>query len=158
MNNDLIVLENVCKGYQLAGERRLEVLHNISGTFPRHAWSILLGASGSGKTTLLNLIGALERPDSGRLLFDGTDYSTFMRSSRAAADFRNRRIGFIFQNYQLLPEFTIYENVLIPAKLAGADIFHLHSFFDIPGCDAIWRQIHPLSPERDFSGLIPSKK
>ena len=122
MNNDLIVLENVCKGYQLAGERRLEVLHNISGTFPRHAWSILLGASGSGKTTLLNLIGALERPDSGRLLFDGTDYSTFMRSSRAAADFRNRRIGFIFQNYQLLPEFTIYENVLIPAKLAGTDM------------------------------------
>ena len=122
MNNDLIVLENVCKGYQLAGERRLEVLHNISGTFPRHAWSILLGASGSGKTTLLNLIGALERPDSGRLVFDGTDYGTFMRSSRAAADFRNRRIGFIFQNYQLLPEFTIYENVLIPAKLAGADM------------------------------------
>ena len=122
MKNDLIVLENVCKGYQLAGERRLEVLHNISGTFPRHAWSILLGASGSGKTTLLNLIGALERPDSGRLLFDGTDYSTFMRSPRAAADFRNRRIGFIFQNYQLLPEFTIYENVLIPAKLAGANM------------------------------------
>ena len=122
MNNDLIVLENVCKGYQLAGERRLEVLHNISGAFPRHAWSILLGASGSGKTTLLNLIGALERPDSGRLVFDGTDYSTFMRSPRAAADFRNRRIGFIFQNYQLLPEFTIYENVLIPAKLAGANM------------------------------------
>ena len=122
MNNDLIVLENVCKGYQLAGERRLEVLHNISGTFPRHAWSILLGASGSGKTTLLNLIGALERPDSGRLVFDGTDYSTFMRSPRAAADFRNRRIGFIFQNYQLLPEFTIYENVLIPAKLAEANM------------------------------------
>ena len=122
MNNDLIVLENVCKGYQLSKERRLEVLHNICGTFPRHAWSILLGASGSGKTTLLNLIGALERPDQGRLIFDGADYSTFMRSPRAAADFRNRRIGFIFQNYQLLPEFTIYENVLIPAKLAGTDM------------------------------------
>ena len=100
----------------------LIVLHNINGTFPRNAWSILLGASGSGKTTLLNLIGALERPDSGRLIFDGTDYSTFLRSPRAAADFRNRRIGFIFQNYQLLPEFTIYENVLIPAKLAGANM------------------------------------
>ena len=122
MNNDLIVLENVCKGYQLSKERRLEVLHNICGTFPRHAWSILLGASGSGKTTLLNLIGALERPDQGRLIFDGADYSTFMRSPRAAADFRNRRIGFIFQNYQQLPEFTIYENVLIPAKLAGANM------------------------------------
>ena len=121
MKNDLIVLENVCKGYPLSKARRLEVLHNINGTFPRNAWSILLGASGSGKTTLLNLIGALERPDNGRLIFDGTDYSTFLRSPRAA-DFRNHRIGFIFQNYQLLPEFTIYENVLIPAKLAGANM------------------------------------
>ena len=115
----LIRLENICKGYQLAGSRRLEVLHNVSGNFPRNAWTVLLGASGSGKTTLLNLIGALEKPDSGKLFFDGVNYSEIMRSNSAAARFRNSKIGFIFQNYQLLPEFTILENVLIPAKLAA---------------------------------------
>ncbi|MBO5722735.1 MAG: ABC transporter ATP-binding protein [Lentisphaeria bacterium] len=115
----LIRLENICKGYQLAGSRRLEVLHNVSGNFPRNAWTVLLGASGSGKTTLLYLIGALEKPDSGKLFFDGVNYSEIMRSNSAAARFRNSKIGFIFQNYQLLPEFTILENVLIPAKLAA---------------------------------------
>ena len=115
----LIELENITKSYALAGKERLEILHNISGRFPRNAWSILLGASGSGKTTMLNLIGALETPDSGTIRFDGVDYKDLMQSAGAAAAFRNRRIGFIFQNYQLLPEFTILENVLIPARLAG---------------------------------------
>ena len=115
----LIELENISKGYTLAGKNRLEILHNVSAVFPRNAWSILLGASGSGKTTLLNLIGALETPDSGSIKFDGGDYQGFMKNQAAAAAFRNRKIGFIFQNYQLLPEFTILENVLIPARLAG---------------------------------------
>ena len=118
----LIELENVSKGYTLAGKNRLEILHNVCGKFPRNAWSILLGASGSGKTTLLNLIGGLEAPDQGEILFDGTDYRSIMRSAAAAASFRNRKIGFIFQNYQLLPEFTILENVLIPARLAGTSL------------------------------------
>ena len=115
----LIELNNVTKSYALAGKERLEILHNISGSFPRNAWSILLGASGSGKTTMLNLIGALETPDSGTIRFDGVDYRELMKDSAAAAAFRNRKIGFIFQNYQLLPEFTILENVLIPSRLAG---------------------------------------
>ena len=115
----LIELENITKSYALAGRERLEILHNISGSFPRNAWSILLGASGSGKTTMLNLIGALEKPDSGTIRFDGVDYNELMKDAGAAAAFRNRKIGFIFQNYQLLPEFTILENVLIPARLAG---------------------------------------
>lgn len=114
----LIELDNVCKSYELAGQRKLAVLHDICCRFPRNAWTVLLGASGSGKTTLLNLIGALERPDSGEIRFDGGSYTQLMRNAANAADFRNRRIGFIFQNYQLLPEFTILENVLIPARLA----------------------------------------
>ena len=115
----LIELENVSKGYTLAGKNRLEILHDVCGKFPRNAWSILLGASGSGKTTLLNLIGALETPDTGVIKFDNVDYKELVKTAAAAATFRNRRIGFIFQNYQLLPEFTILENVLIPARLAG---------------------------------------
>lgn len=118
----IIELENVSKSYQLAGKRQLKILHEINGKFPRHAWSLLLGASGSGKTTLLNLIGALEKPDSGVIKFNGKPYDEIARSKVAAADFRNRRIGFIFQNYQLLPEFTILENVLLPARLAGSPL------------------------------------
>ena len=116
--NFLIELENVCKGYELAGNHRLEILHDVCAGFQRNAWNVLLGASGSGKTTLLNLIGALEKPDSGTIRYAGEDYRTLMKTASAAAAFRNNRIGFIFQNYQLLPEFTILENVLIPAKLA----------------------------------------
>ena len=117
--NFLISLENVSKGYTLTKHRHLEILHNVCAEIPSNAWTVLLGASGSGKTTLLNLIGALESPDSGIIKFAGTPYREFMKSSASAAEFRNRKIGFIFQNYQLLPEFTILENVLIPAKLAG---------------------------------------
>ncbi len=116
--NFLIELENVCKGYELAGNHRLEILHDVCAGFQRNAWNVLLGASGSGKTTLLNLIGALEKPDSGTIRYAGEDYRTLMKTASAAAAFRNNRIGFIFQNYQLLPEFTILENVLIPARLA----------------------------------------
>ncbi|MBE6380506.1 MAG: ABC transporter ATP-binding protein [Lentisphaerae bacterium] len=115
----MIQLENVCKSYTLSGRRKLEVLHDVNGEFRRNAWNLLLGASGSGKTTLLNLIGALETADSGCIKYNGKPYDELMRSNSSAAAFRNRKIGFIFQNYQLLPEFTILENVLIPARLAG---------------------------------------
>ena len=121
-NDYIIELENVSKSYELAHQRKLQILHEVNGKFPRHAWSLLLGASGSGKTTLLNLIGALEKPDSGIIKFNGKPYSEVVKSNASAAMFRNRKIGFIFQNYQLLPEFTIFENVLIPARLAGSPL------------------------------------
>ena len=79
----LIELENISKSYTLSGQRKLQILHDVCSKFPRNAWSILLGASGSGKTTLLNLIGALEAPDAGSILFDGTDYRQIMRSAAA---------------------------------------------------------------------------
>ena len=118
MDSDILIrLDRVNKGYAL-GSGRLEVLHDISYGFRRHAWSLLLGASGSGKTTLLNLIGALEAPDAGELFFDNVSYRE-LAGGKAAARFRNRKIGFVFQNYQLLNEFSIAENVMIPAMLAG---------------------------------------
>lgn len=73
----------------------------------------IVGASGAGKSTLLQILGSLSRPDSGKVLIDGTDI--FALSSNALADFRNRRIGFVFQFHHLLPEFTALENVMIPA-------------------------------------------
>ena len=76
----------------------------------------IVGASGAGKSTLLQILGSLSRPDTGKVLIDGTDILSL--SPDALADFRNRRIGFVFQFHHLLPEFTALENVMIPALLA----------------------------------------
>ena len=77
----------------------------------------IVGPSGAGKTTLLQIIGTLDKPDSGRVVVDGVDTSRL--SSRKLSDFRNRHLGFVFQFHQLLPEFTALENILIPAYIAG---------------------------------------
>lgn len=76
----------------------------------------IVGASGAGKSTLLQIFGSLSRPDTGKVLIDGTDI--FSLSSDALADFRNRKIGFVFQFHHLLPEFTALENTMIPALIA----------------------------------------
>lgn len=76
----------------------------------------IVGTSGAGKTTLLQILGSLSRPDSGSVEIDGTDI--FSLSDKALADFRNKKIGFVFQAHHLLPEFTALENVMIPALIA----------------------------------------
>lgn len=78
----------------------------------------IVGASGAGKTTLLQIIGTLDKPDSGNVYFDNTDVSRL--KAKALASFRNSNIGFVFQFHQLLPEFTALENVCIPAYIAGS--------------------------------------
>jgi lipoprotein-releasing system ATP-binding protein len=77
----------------------------------------IVGASGAGKTTLLQIIGTLDRPDTGKVYFDSSDISRL--KGKALAAFRNNNIGFVFQFHQLLPEFTALENVCIPAYIAG---------------------------------------
>ncbi len=77
----------------------------------------IVGASGAGKSTLLHILGTLSRPDSGRVIIDGTN--VFALSDKDLAYFRNTRIGFVFQAHHLLPEFTALENVMIPALIAG---------------------------------------
>jgi len=77
----------------------------------------IVGASGAGKTTLLQIIGTLDRPDSGTISYNGSDINRL--KGRAMAAFRNNNIGFVFQFHQLLPEFTALENVCIPAYIAG---------------------------------------
>ncbi|MBR0174249.1 MAG: ABC transporter ATP-binding protein, partial [Bacteroidales bacterium] len=76
----------------------------------------IVGASGAGKSTLLQILGSLSKPDSGRVLIDGTDI--YALSDRQMSEFRNRKIGFVFQSHNLLPEFTALENVMIPALIA----------------------------------------
>ena len=94
----------------------LQVLKGIDLTIDKGEIVAIVGPSGAGKTTLLQILGTLDRPDSGRLWIDGTETSQLAEQELAA--FRNRRIGFVFQFHQLLPEFTALENVMLPALIA----------------------------------------
>ena len=96
----------------------LEVLKGIDLTINRGEIVSIVGPSGAGKTTLLQIIGTLDRADSGNVLFDGIDLSGCKEKQLSA--FRNQHIGFVFQFHQLLPEFTAVENVMMPALIAGA--------------------------------------
>ena len=113
---NIIELRGVTRTYKL-GREKLPVLRGVDWEIRRGEWACLLGASGSGKTTLLNLIGTLEQPDSGTIRIAGVDVSKLGRGE--AARFRNRKIGFGFQAYHLLPELTVLENVMLPGNLAG---------------------------------------
>lgn len=94
----------------------LEVLKGVDLTVQKGEIVSIIGKSGAGKTTLLQIIGTLDKPNSGNVLIDGVD--VFALKEKELADFRNRHIGFIFQFHQLLPEFTTLENVMMPAMIA----------------------------------------
>ena len=95
----------------------LHVLNGVSATFGKGEVVSIVGPSGAGKTTLLQIAGTLDRPDSGSVVYDGVD--VLRLSERKLSEFRNHRIGFVFQFHQLLPEFTAVENVAIPALIHG---------------------------------------
>lgn len=95
----------------------LQVLRGVNLHIDKGEVISIVGPSGAGKTTLLQLIGALDRPTSGSILFNGRDLASM--SDKQLAAFRNRQIGFVFQFHQLLPEFTALENIIIPALIAG---------------------------------------
>ena len=97
----------------------LEVLKGIDLHIEKGEVVSIVGPSGAGKTTLLQIIGTLDKPDSGSVCIDGID--TTQLSQKKLADFRNRHIGFVFQFHQLLPEFTALENIMIPAYIAGTN-------------------------------------
>lgn len=108
----MIKVKNVTKSFD-----RLQVLKGIDLTVERGEIISIVGPSGAGKTTLLQIMGSLDRPDSGTVSYDGTDI--FSMSEKQKARFRNANIGFVFQFHQLLPEFTIAENVAMPALIGG---------------------------------------
>lgn len=111
MNREMIKVDNVHKSFG-----QVEVLRGVSLTVSQGEVVCIVGASGAGKTTLLQSIGTLGSFDSGRIEVDGIDISTLTPDRKA--DFRNRRLGFVFQFHYLLPEFTALENVMIPALIA----------------------------------------
>lgn len=108
----MIDIKNITKSFG-----SLQVLKGIDLHINKGEVVSIVGPSGAGKTTLLQIIGTLDRPDTGSVVVDGVDTTTL--SAKHLADFRNRHLGFVFQFHQLLPEFTAIENIMIPAYIAG---------------------------------------
>ena len=102
-----------------SGSHRVDILRGVNFTVPAGQFVAIMGASGSGKSTLLGLLAGLDTVTSGRVVLDGEDITTLDEDSLAQV--RGRKIGFVFQSYQLIPTLTAEENVLLPSELAGAD-------------------------------------
>jgi putative ABC transport system ATP-binding protein len=122
MSETLITLERVSKVYQV-GEENFTALNDVNLEVGKGAFMSFVGPSGSGKTTLLNLIGGLDRPTTGKVLFKGASLENMSREQLAA--YRRENIGFIFQTYNLLPVYSVYENILFPLILNGLKESHV---------------------------------
>jgi putative ABC transport system ATP-binding protein len=109
--------KNICKHYKSADAGRIQVLDNVSLEINKGDWAMLIGSSGSGKSTFLNILGTLDKADSGQLMLEGKDYSKF--SAMAKAKLRQEQLGFVFQSFQLIPELTALENVMLPAQFSS---------------------------------------
>jgi len=115
MNDPLLSARGLAKNYTI-GKRTLKVLCGVNLEVARGEFLALRGASGAGKSTLLHLVGGLDTPNAGEIHFAGQNLATF--SERQLAEFRNHRVGFVFQAYHLLPELNALENVCLPARIA----------------------------------------
>jgi len=113
---ELIQVEQLFKAYG-NGAKRVEVLKGLDLTFFQGERAAIVGASGVGKTTLLHTLGTLDRPTSGKVLYEGKDI--YALNERDLALFRNREIGFVFQFHHLLPEFSAMENTMMPCLIQG---------------------------------------
>ena len=113
----LLIADAITKSYPTGTGGRLNVLKGASLTVERGELVAIVGESGTGKSTLLHILGALDRPDAGRVYYHGKEI--FAKRDRALARFRNESIGFVFQFHHLLPEFSALENVAMPALIQG---------------------------------------
>lgn len=113
----LIQVQDVWKTYQV-GEQQVHALRGLSVDIGQGEYTALMGPSGSGKSTLMNMLGCLDTPTSGQYHLAGEDVG--MLDDDALADIRNRRIGFVFQTFNLMPRYTAMENVALPLVYAGA--------------------------------------
>lgn len=116
MSDVIISCDKVCKYYR-SGPKEVKAVDTVSLDVHKGRSLCILGASGAGKSTLLQLMGGLDFPTSGRVTLDGIDMYRLSDKSRART--RNKRVGYVFQFYHLLPEFTALENVMLPAMIAG---------------------------------------
>jgi len=112
----LVIVDNITKNFTHEG-REVRVLKGIDLTISQGEMLSIVGPSGVGKSTLLHIIGTLDLPSKGRVIYEGHDITAY--SSAKVADFRNRSLGFVFQFHHLLPEFTAIENVMMPGLIRG---------------------------------------
>ena len=112
----ILEAKNIYKSFR-NGEKKLPVLTDLNISVDKQETITIMGPSGSGKSTLLHILGTLDKPDSGTVIINQTDVSSIKEEK--LAQLRNREIGFIFQFHHLLPEFTAFENVLIPTRIRG---------------------------------------
>jgi len=117
---DILTLKNINKTYGLNTKNPTQVLFDLSLGIEEKSFNAIIGQSGSGKSTLLNIIGTLDTPTSGEVLFNGKKLNEYTKDE--LADFRNQSIGFIFQFHYLLPEFTALENVLMPYRISKKEV------------------------------------
>ncbi len=110
----LVLVEDLQRSFVM-GKQTVHVLNGITMTIQRGEMVAIIGASGAGKSTLLQIMGTLDRPTKGLVLFDG--HNMFAASEAELANFRNRRLGFVFQFHHLLPEFTALENTVLPCLI-----------------------------------------
>jgi putative ABC transport system ATP-binding protein len=117
MSDSVIQMKNIVKSYYQGTENELTVLHNVNMEVKYGEFISVVGASGSGKSTLMNIIGLLDRPTSGSYFLAGKD--TSLSTDKEMSKFRNRSIGFVFQNYNLIPRSDCIHNVELPLLYAG---------------------------------------
>jgi len=118
-NNLLLEARDIKKSYQITKQNNLHVLKGINLSIYKGEIAAIVGKSGAGKSTLLHILGALDIPDSGSLIFQNKNIFTL--KDKELASFRNNEVGFVFQFHHLLPEFTVFENIQIPAMIGKKD-------------------------------------
>lgn len=114
--SNILQIKNLTKGYNI-GSRKVGVLHNINIDVKSGEFISIMGQSGSGKTTLMNLIGMLDRPTGGSILIKDVDITS--KSQKELVELRRAAVGFIFQQFHLIPSLTAYENIALPLVFAG---------------------------------------
>ena len=129
---ELLKVENLYKVYG-KGENEVKAVDGVSFSVPKGQMVAIVGASGSGKSTLLHMIGAVDRPTSGKIYLDGQD--VFQQNNRELAIFRRRQVGLIYQFYNLIPVLTAEENITLPVMMDGRkpDKEHLEKTLDMLG-------------------------
>ena len=129
---ELLKVEDLCKVYG-KGENEVKAVNGVSFSVPKGQMVAIVGASGSGKSTLLHMIGAVDRPTSGKIWLDGQDI--FAQNNRELAIFRRRQVGLIYQFYNLIPVLTAEENIMLPLLMDGRkpDQKHLDEILEMLG-------------------------
>lgn len=116
---EILSAKELCKSYG-SGENSVQALNHVSISIENGEFVAVIGTSGSGKSTLLNLLGGLDTPTSGEVLVSGK--KLFQMNEEARTIFRRRNIGFVFQNYNLVPVLNVYENIVLPIELDGTKV------------------------------------